>query len=133
MKAELIEKAYAVAKERYAAIGVDTDKVIEQLEKQQISLHCWQTDDVVGFERNDALSGGIQTTGNYPGRARNIDEVRKDIEFVKTLIAGNHRLNLHEIYGDFGTKPFVTSGLSTPSVAAASLMLWVRLRTTPVS
>ena len=104
MKAELIEKAYAVAKERYAAIGVDTDKVIEQLEKQQISLHCWQTDDVVGFERNDALSGGIQTTGNYPGRARNIDEVRKDIEFVKTLIAGNHRLNLHEIYGDFGGK-----------------------------
>ena len=73
MKAELIEKAYAVAKERYAAIGVNTDKVIEQLEQQQISLHCWQTDDVVGFERNEALSGGIQTTGNYPGRARNID------------------------------------------------------------
>ncbi len=104
MKAELIEKAYAVAKERYAAIGVDTDKAIAELEKQQISLHCWQTDDVVGFERNEALSGGIQTTGNYPGRARNIDEVRKDIEFVKTLLAGNHRLNLHEIYGDFGGK-----------------------------
>ena len=76
MKAELIEKSYAVAKERYAAIGVDTDAVLDQLQKQQISLHCWQTDDVVGFERNDALSGGIQTTGNYPGRARNIDEVR---------------------------------------------------------
>ena len=104
MKAELIEKAYAVAKDRYAAVGVDTDAVLDQLQKQQISLHCWQTDDVVGFERNDALSGGIQTTGNYPGRARNIDEVRKDIEFVKTLIAGNHRLNLHEIYGDFGSQ-----------------------------
>ena len=104
MKTDLIEKAYAVAKERYAAIGVDTDEAIALLEKQQISLHCWQADDVVGFERNDALSGGIQTTGNYPGRARNIDEVRKDIEFVKTLIAGNHRLNLHEIYGDFGGK-----------------------------
>src|SRR5574344_713073 len=104
MKTDLIEKAYAVAKERYAAIGVDTDEAIALLEKQQISLHCWQADDVVGFERNDALSGGIQTTGNYPGRARNIDEVRKDIEFVKTLIAGNHRLNLHEIYGDFGRK-----------------------------
>ena len=102
MKAELIEKAYAVARERYAAIGVDTDAVLKKLQKQQISLHCWQTDDVVGFERNDALSGGIQTTGNYPGRARNIDEVRQDIEFVKTLLAGNHRLNLHEIYGDFG-------------------------------
>ncbi|MCH5177137.1 MAG: L-rhamnose isomerase [Prevotellaceae bacterium] len=104
MKESTILKAYELAKERYAAIGVDTDKAIADLEKQQISLHCWQTDDVVGFERNEALSGGIQTTGNYPGRARNIDEVRRDIEFVKTLIAGNHRLNLHEIYGDFGGK-----------------------------
>ena len=104
MKEQLIQQAYDVAKERYAAIGVDTDKAIAELEKQQISLHCWQTDDVVGFERNEALSGGIQTTGNYPGRARNIDEVRHDIEFVKTLLAGNHRLNLHEIYGDFGGK-----------------------------
>ena len=104
MKEEAIKKAYDLAKERYAAIGVDTDKAIEQLEKQQISLHCWQTDDVIGFESNAGLSGGIQTTGNYPGRARNIDEVRKDLEFVKTLIAGNHRVNLHEIYGDFGGK-----------------------------
>ncbi len=102
MKAKLIEQAYAVAKERYAAIGVDTDAVLDLLQKQQLSLHCWQTDDVVGFERNEALSGGIQTTGNYPGRARTIDEVRQDIEFVKTLLGGNHRLNLHEIYGDFG-------------------------------
>ena len=97
-----ILQAYAYAKERYAALGVDTDKAIAELEKQQISLHCWQTDDVVGFERNQALSGGIQTTGNYPGRARNIDEVRADLEFVKTLLAGSHRVNLHEIYGDFG-------------------------------
>ena len=104
MKEEAIKKAYDLAKERYAAIGVDTDKAIELLEKQQISLHCWQTDDVIGFESNAGLSGGIQTTGNYPGRARNIDEVRKDLEFVKTLIAGNHRVNLHEIYGDFGGK-----------------------------
>ncbi|MBO4341051.1 MAG: L-rhamnose isomerase [Bacteroidales bacterium] len=104
MKEAQILKAYEIAKERYAALGVDTDKAVAQLEKQQISLHCWQTDDVVGFERNEALSGGIQTTGNYPGRARNIDEVRKDLEFVKTLIAGNHRVNLHEIYGDFGGK-----------------------------
>ena len=102
MNEKRIEQAYAIAKERYAAIGVDTDAVIDTLQEQQISLHCWQTDDVVGFERNEALSGGIQTTGNYPGRARNIDEVRQDIAFVKTLLAGNHRLNLHEIYGDFG-------------------------------
>ena len=99
-----ILQAYAYAKERYAALGVDTDKAIAELEKQQISLHCWQTDDVVGFERNQALSGVIQTTGNYPGRARNIDEVRADLEFVKTLLAGSHRVNLHEIYGDFGGK-----------------------------
>ena len=104
MKEANILSAYANAKERYAAIGVDTDKAIAELEKQQISLHCWQTDDVGGFESNDALSGGIQATGNYPGRARNIEEVRADLEFVKTLLAGNHRVNLHEIYGDFGGK-----------------------------
>ena len=102
MKEAQILKAYEIARERYAALGVDTDQAVARLEKQQISLHCWQTDDVVGFERNDALSGGIQTTGNYPGRARNIDEVRADLEFVKTLLAGHHRVNLHEIYGDFG-------------------------------
>jgi len=104
MREAQILKSYEIARERYAAIGVDTDKAVDQLEKQQISLHCWQTDDVVGFERNQALSGGIQTTGNYPGRARNIAEVRQDLEFVKTLLAGNHRVNLHEIYGDFGGK-----------------------------
>ena len=104
MKEAQILQAYEIAKERYAALGVDTDKAIAQLQKQQISLHCWQTDDVIGFESKDGLSGGIQTTGNYPGRARNIDEVRKDLEFVKTLLAGNHRVNLHEIYGDFGGK-----------------------------
>ena len=104
MKDAQILQAYEIAKERYAALGVDTDKAIAQLQKQQISLHCWQTDDVIGFESKDGLSGGIQTTGNYPGRARNIDEVRKDLEFVKTLLAGNHRVNLHEIYGDFGGK-----------------------------
>ena len=104
MNEQKIIQAYEMAKERYAAIGVDTDKAIEQLEKQQISLHCWQTDDVMGFESTAGLSGGIQTTGNYPGRARNIDEVRADLEFVKTLLVGNHRVNLHEIYGDFGGK-----------------------------
>ena len=104
MKEANILKSYELAKERYAAIGVDTDKAIAELEKQQISLHCWQTDDVSGFENDGSLTGGIQATGNYPGRARNIDEVRKDLEFVKTLLAGNHRVNLHEIYGDFGGK-----------------------------
>lgn len=104
MKEELIRKAYEIAKERYAAIGIDTDAAIETLKKTPISLHCWQTDDVVGFERNEALSGGIQTTGNYPGRARNIGEVRADLQEVKSLLAGTFRVNLHETYGDFGGK-----------------------------
>ncbi len=104
MKSELIEKAYAQAKARYAEFGVDTDKVIATLEKTPISLHCWQADDVVGFERGEAASGGIQSTGNFPGRARNMEEVRQDIDKAVSLLAGKFRLNLHEIYGDFGGK-----------------------------
>ena len=104
MNSELIEKNYQIAKERYAAIGINTDKALETLEKTPISLHCWQADDVVGFERNEALSGGIQTTGNYPGRARNIDELRQDINKVTSLLGGTFRLNLHETYGEFGNK-----------------------------
>jgi len=102
MKEQLIQKAYDVAKERYAAIGVDTDKAIEQLEKTPISLHCWQADDVTGFESAGELTGGIQATGKYPGKARNIEELRADIIEAKSFLAGNHRLNLHEIYGEFG-------------------------------
>ena len=104
MNSELIEKNYQIAKERYAALGIDTDKALETLEKTPISLHCWQADDVVGFECNEALSGGIQTTGNYPGRARNIDELRQDINKVTSLLGGTFRLNLHETYGEFGDK-----------------------------
>lgn len=104
MKTDLIEKNYAIAKERYAALGVDTDKAIEALEKTPISLHCWQADDVVGFERDEAASGGIQTTGNYPGKARNIDELRQDIDKVTSLLGGRFRLNLHETYGEFGNE-----------------------------
>lgn len=106
MNAKQIEQNYLVAKERYAALGVDTDKALETLDKTPVSLHCWQADDVVGFERNEAASGGIQTTGNYPGRARNIEEVRHDINEVTSLVGGTFRLNLHETYGDFG-KTFV--------------------------
>lgn len=105
MKENLISKAYEIAKERYAEMGVDTEKVISQMQDFHLSLHCWQTDDVIGFESLEgSLSGGIATTGNYPGRARNIDEVRMDIEKAKSLIPGTHRLNLHEIYGDFKGK-----------------------------
>ena len=105
MKEELVRKAYEVAKERYAEIGVDTEKVLKQLQDFHLSLHCWQADDVTGFEvQAGSLSGGIQSTGNYPGKARNIDELRADILEAKSLIPGNHRLNLHEIYGDFKGK-----------------------------
>ena len=104
MKTELVEKAYAIAKERYAAIGVDTEKAIEKLMHTQLSLHCWQADDVSGFENAGELTGGIQATGNFPGKARNIDELRADILKAKSYIAGNHRLNLHASYGEFGGK-----------------------------
>ena len=101
---ESTSKAYAIAKERYAEYGIDTDKVIAQLQEFHLSMHCWQADDVAGFESTGDLTGGIQATGNYPGKARNIDELRADILKAKTLIPGTHRLNLHEIYGDFQGK-----------------------------
>ena len=104
MNTQRIQQSYEIAKERYATLGIDTDQAIATLEQTPISLHCWQTDDVMGFESNAGLSGGIQTTGNYPGRARTIDEVRADLEFVNSLLAGTQRVNLHEIYGDFGGK-----------------------------
>ena len=102
MKDTAINQAYELAKERYASIGIDTEKVLSQLQDFHLSMHCWQADDVKGFEvQAGALSGGIQSTGNYPGAARNIDELRADILKAKSLIPGSHRLNLHEIYGDF--------------------------------
>ncbi len=105
MKEELILKAYEIAKERYAAMGIDTEQVLNQLQNFHLSLHCWQADDVSGFEvQAGELSGGIQATGNYPGKARNIDELRADILKAASLIPGRHRLNLHEIYGDFRGK-----------------------------
>lgn len=104
MKESNINKAYELAAERYAALDIDVEKVLSALQNVQLSLHCWQADDVTGFESSATLSGGIQTTGNYPGKARNIDELRADILKAASLIPGDHRLNLHEIYGDFGNK-----------------------------
>ena len=97
--------AYKIAQERYGSLGVDTEKAMEQLQHIALSLHCWQTDDVTGFENlGGSLTGGIQVTGNYPGRARTIDEVRADAVKVTSLIPGKHRFNLHAIYGDFQGK-----------------------------
>ncbi|SHF32900.1 L-rhamnose isomerase [Mariniphaga anaerophila] len=101
-----IEKAYQLAKEQYAAIGVEAEKAIDKMKEVVISLHCWQTDDVGGFEKPDAAlsGGGIQTTGNYPGKAKTIGQMRADLEKVMHLLPGKQRLNLHAIYGEFGGK-----------------------------
>lgn len=104
MKKELIEKAYQSAKEQYAEYGIDTDTVLQKMNEVIISLHCWQTDDVGGFEKPDAElgGGGIQVTGNYPGKARTIIQMRQDLDKVMSLLPGKQRLNLHAIYGEFG-------------------------------
>jgi L-rhamnose isomerase len=92
---------YAEAKERYAKLGVDTEKAIAQLSKIPISMHCWQGDDVGGFENAGALTGGIQATGNYPGKATTPEELMADIDKALSLIPGRHRINLHACYAIF--------------------------------
>ncbi len=102
---QAIQKAYEAAKLRYAELGVDTDKAMEQLSKVAISLHCWQGDDVCGFESaTGPTDGGIMATGTYPGKARTPDELRADLEKVFSLLPGRHRLNLHAMYLDAGGK-----------------------------
>lgn len=100
----MIRQSYATAKEIYGSFGVDTDEVIRKMDELRISIHCWQTDDVGGFETPDSTlsGGGILSTGNYPGKAMNIAQVRADLEKVFSLLPGKQRLNLHAIYGDFG-------------------------------
>lgn len=100
MKEELILKGYEYAKAQYAARGVDVDAAIAKADAIPVSMHCWQGDDVIGFDGSDSLSGGIQTTGNYPGRARTADELRADIAFVRTMIPGATKLNLHASYAE---------------------------------
>jgi L-rhamnose isomerase len=100
-----IEKSYTEAKQLYASHGIDTDEVMKKLEKIKISMHCWQGDDVRGFLFQDqALSGGISVTGNYPGAARTANELRSDLEKAYALIPGKHKLNLHAIYTDTDEK-----------------------------
>jgi L-rhamnose isomerase len=98
-----ILQAYEYAREQYAMLGVNTDEAIKKLDQIKISLHCWQTDDVGGFETPDATlgGGGIMATGNYPGKAHSILQLQQDIEKVMSLLPGKQRLNLHAIYGDF--------------------------------
>ncbi len=102
----IIRKTYEIARERYHGFGVDAEGALTTLLRIPLSLHCWQGDDVGGFEKPAATlsGGGIQVTGNYRGKARSVDELRKDLEQAYRLIAGRHRLNLHAIYGEFGGK-----------------------------
>jgi len=102
---DAVNQAYALAKERYAGLGVDTEAALKRLATIPVSLHCWQGDDVGGFENVDSASGGgIQATGNYPGKARNADELRQDVEKVLGLLPGKHRFNLHAMYAETGGK-----------------------------
>src|SRR5439155_16581389 len=96
---DAVEKAYQLARERYAALGVETGRALERLRAVPISLHCWQGDDVGGFENaGQELGGGLAVTGNYPGKARTPDELRADAEKAFSLIPGRHRFNLHASY-----------------------------------
>ena len=92
---------YEEAKKLYAGIGIDTDEVIKKLSAISLSIHCWQGDDVGGFESAGSLTGGIQATGNYPGKARNMEELMADIDKMLSLVGGKHRINLHAIYADY--------------------------------
>ena len=99
-----IQEAYKIAQDRYAELGINTDSVLKALDEIPISIQCWQGDDVLGFESKDAsLSGGIQTTGNYPGRATTPDQLRSDLEAALALIPGSKRVNLHAIYLESST------------------------------
>ncbi|CEF48744.1 unnamed protein product [uncultured bacterium] len=103
MTTQPIESAYAIARQQYADLGVDTEAALRQIAGVSISLHCWQGDDVSGFENPDGqLGGGIAATGNYPGKARSADELRLDAAKALSLIPGRHRFNLHAFYGEFG-------------------------------
>ena len=96
-----VKERYESAKEIYKKAGVDTDKAIELADKIPVSMHCWQGDDVIGFDQRGALSGGIQTTGNYPGKARTPEELMEDITEVLSLVPGKTKLNLHASYAIF--------------------------------
>jgi len=102
---ESVNKAYEQAREVYKSYGVDTDDVLKKMDEIQISLHCWQGDDVSGFEKGAGqLTGGILATGGYPGKARNGDELRQDLDVALSMIPGKHRVNIHAIYAETGDK-----------------------------
>ena len=116
-----IQQSFELACERYAALNVDVPRALDSLAKIPISLHCWQGDDVGGFENlGTALGGGLAVTGNYPGKARTPDELRADLEKALSLIPGRHRVNLHAMYGEFGGKK-----VDRDEIEAAHFKNWI--------
>jgi L-rhamnose isomerase len=98
----LVEQAYNQAKDVFAEVGVNADLAMRRLGQLSLSLHCWQGDDVGGFEGADELGGDLAVTGNYPGKARSAYELRSDLELAFRLIPGRHRVNLHAMYAEIG-------------------------------
>lgn len=122
-----IEDAFRLACERYAELDVDPREAIKTLASTPISLHCWQGDDVAGFESSAGLTGGgIQATGNYPGRARNAEELQNDLDCALRLIPGTHRLNLHAIYAEYGGQKIDRDQLAPEHFAG--WLQWARAR-----
>jgi len=95
------QNAYTFARDHYQTLGVDVEAALATLASVPVSLHCWQGDDVGGFESKGELTGGIAATGNHPGKARTADDLRADLEQALALLPGRHRLNLHAIYADY--------------------------------
>ncbi len=121
MGAQSIEACYTAAKDRFAALGVDADAALKKLAGVAISLHCWQGDDIAGFETAaNELSGGIAVTGNYPGKATTPDQLRSDLDVAYSLIPGKHRLNLHALYGEFCGK-----AVDRDAVSPAHFVNWI--------
>jgi len=128
---EYIEQAYTLAKSAYSSFGVNTDKVIRTALDVPISIHCWQGDDINGFEGSDGLSGGgILTTGNYPGRARSGDELRTDAEFAFSLIPGEKRFSLHSLYAETDGKKVSRDELEPEHFSA--WMSWSKKKKIPL-
>lgn len=118
---DMSSPAFEFSLERYAELGVDVENALQTLAQVPISIHCWQGDDVGGFESPDAtLGSGLAVTGNYPGKARSIDELRQDLEKALSLIPGQHRLNLHAIYGDFSEKK-----VDRDAIEVAQFQSWI--------
>ena len=129
-----LEQAWELAKQRYSAVGIDVEEALRQLDRLPVSMHCWQGDDVAGFENPEgSLTGGIQATGNYPGKARNATELRADLEQALSLIPGPKRLNLHAIYLESDTPVARDLSTSKTGLSGRKNTSWASILTRPAS